>query len=47
MVLVGLGDRLGPENDLKLPKISSSQRVNKYILALLILLFKDINHLKL
>jgi hypothetical protein len=27
MVLVGLGDRLGPENDLKLPKISSSQRV--------------------
>jgi hypothetical protein len=27
-VLVGLGDRLGPENDPKLPKISSSQRVN-------------------
>jgi hypothetical protein len=28
MVLVGLGDRLDPENDPKLPKMPSSQRVN-------------------
>jgi hypothetical protein len=33
MVLVGLGDRLGPENDLKLPKISSSQRVKDVIVS--------------